>query len=353
MKGRGATLQPEARFESTHSAPLDDGWAGDGEAPAALHTEVTAEHPRRVLSRNQSPDVPFELSLNPYRGCEHGCAYCFARPAHAYVGLSPGLDFESRLFAKVGAAACLRRELARLSHRVTPVALGINTDAYQPVERDWGITREILEVLAETRHPVSIVTKSALVERDLDLLSAMAARGLVQVAVSVTTLQRSLSRRLEPRAAAPQRRLQTVERLTAAGVPVSLLVAPLIPVLTDAELERLLHAGARAGAVAAGYVLLRLPREVAPLFEDWLQTHEPLKAEHILQRLREAHGGKLYDATFGHRMRGAGPYAELLRQRFLLARRKAGLAARLPELDSRQFVPPSSGSATEAQLPLF
>lgn len=353
MKGRGATLQPKARFESIHSAPLDDGWAGDDEAPAALHTEVTAEHPRRVLSRNQSPDVPFELSLNPYRGCEHGCAYCFARPAHAYVGLSPGLDFESRLFAKVGAAACLRRELARPSHRVTPVALGINTDAYQPVERDWRITREILEVLAETRHPVSIVTKSALVERDLDLLSAMAARGLVQVAVSVTTLQRSLSRRLEPRAAAPQRRLQTVERLTAAGVPVSLLVAPLIPVLTDAELERLLHAGARAGAVAAGYVLLRLPREVAPLFEDWLQTHEPLKAEHILQRLREAHGGKLYDATFGHRMRGAGPYAELLRQRFRLARRKAGLAARLPELDSRQFAPPSSGSATEAQLPLF
>ncbi|WP_018937545.1 MULTISPECIES: PA0069 family radical SAM protein [unclassified Thioalkalivibrio] len=354
-KGRGATIDPHARFESTRHEPFDDGWVGDGEAPAPLRTEVTVEHPRSVLSWNQSPDVPFELSLNPYRGCEHGCAYCFARPAHAYVGLSPGLDFESRLFAKVGAADCLRRELARPSHRVTPLALGINTDAYQPIEREWRITRELLEVLAETGHPVSIVTKSALVERDLDLLGPMAERGLVQVAISVTTLDRGLSRPLEPRAAAPQRRLQTVERLTAAGVPVSLLVAPLIPVLTDGELEVLLDAGAAAGAVAAGYVLLRLPREVAPLFEDWLRTHHPLKAEHILQRLREAHGGKLYDSTFGHRMRGAGPYAELLRQRFRLARRRAGLAGRLVELDCNQFVPPArpQEARSEGQLDLF
>ncbi|WP_019593187.1 PA0069 family radical SAM protein [Thioalkalivibrio sp. ALM2T] len=354
-KGRGATIDPHARFESTRHEPFDDGWVGDGEAPAPLRTEVTVEHPRSVLSWNQSPDVPFELSLNPYRGCEHGCGYCFARPAHAYVGLSPGLDFESRLFAKLGAADCLRRELARPSHRVVPLALGINTDAYQPIEREWRITRELLEVLAETGHPVSIVTKSALVERDLDLLGPMAERGLVQVAISVTTLERGLSRHLEPRAAAPQRRLQTVERLTAAGVPVSLLVAPLIPVLTDGELEGLLDAGAAAGAVAAGYVLLRLPREVAPLFEDWLHTHHPLKAEHILQRLREAHGGKLYDSTFGHRMRGAGPYAELLRQRFRLARRRAGLAGRLVELDCNQFVPPARPQKTrsEGQLDLF
>lgn len=355
QRGRGATLDPDARFEPTRREAFDDGWEGDGESPPPLRTEVTIEHPRGVLSWNQSPDVPFELSLNPYRGCEHGCAYCFARPAHAYVGLSPGLDFESRLFAKVGAADCLRRELARDSHRVTPMALGINTDAYQPIEREWRITREILEVLAEARHPVSIVTKSALVERDLDLLGPMAERGLVQVAVSVTTLDRSLSRHLEPRAAAPQRRLQTIERLTAAGIPVSLLVAPLIPVLTDGELEALLDAGAAAGAIAAGYVLLRLPREVAPLFEDWLRTHHPLKSEHVLQRLREAHGGKLYDSTFGHRMRGAGPYAELLRQRFRLARRRAGLAGRLVELDGSQFQLPARPTKghNEGQLRLF
>ncbi|WP_026340832.1 PA0069 family radical SAM protein [Thioalkalivibrio sp. ALJT] len=355
LRGRGATMDPGARFEPTQSEPLDDGWAGDGEAPPVLRTEVTDEHPRTVLSWNRSPDVPFELSLNPYRGCEHGCAYCFARPAHAYMGLSPGLDFESRLFAKVGAAECLRRELARPSHRVAPVALGINTDAYQPIERERRITRAILEVLAETAHPVSIVTKSALVERDLDLLAPMAERGLAQVAISMTTLDRRLSRQLEPRAAAPARRLETVARLSEAGVPVSLLVAPLIPVLTDAELEVLLDAGAAAGAVAAGYVLLRLPREVAPLFEDWLRTYEPLKAEHVLQRLREAHGGRLYDSTFGHRMRGAGPYADLLRQRFRLARRRAGLEGHLVELDCSQFVPPVGGACggDSAQLDLF
>ncbi|WP_038054758.1 PA0069 family radical SAM protein [Thioalkalivibrio sp. ALJ1] len=355
VRGRGATINPDARFEPTRREAFDDGWAGDDDAPTPLRTEVTVEHPRNVLSWNQSPDVPFELSLNPYRGCEHGCSYCFARPAHAYVGLSPGLDFESRLFAKVGAADCLRRELTRTSHRVTPLALGINTDAYQPIEREWRITREILEVLAATRHPVSIVTKSALVERDLDLLAPMAERGLAQVAISVTTLDRGLSRHLEPRAAAPQRRLQTIERLTAAGVPVSLLVAPLIPVLTDGELETLLDAGAAAGAVGAGYVLLRLPREVAPVFEDWLRTHYPLKAEHILQRLREAHGGQLYDSTFGHRMRGGGPYAKVLRQRFRLARRRAGLAGRLVELDCTQFEPPidRANRRDDNQMDLF
>ncbi|WP_018864441.1 PA0069 family radical SAM protein [Thioalkalivibrio sp. ARh3] len=354
VRGRGATIQPLARFETTHREPFDDGWVGDDEEPRPLRTEVTPEHPRKVLSWNQSPDVPFELSLNPYRGCEHGCAYCFARPAHAYVGLSPGFDFESRLFAKVGAADCLRRELARPAHRVTPLALGINTDAYQPVEREWRITREVLEVLAEARHPVSIVTKSALVERDLDLLGPMAERGLVQVAISVTTLDRALSRHLEPRAAAPQRRLETMRRLSEAGVPVAVLVAPLIPVLTDGELESLLDAAREAGATSAGYVLLRLPREVAPLFEDWLRTHHPLKADHVLQRLREAHGGKLYDSSFGHRMVGAGPYATLLRQRFRLARRRAGLAGRLAELDTTHFRPPAAPEADRGpQMDLF
>ncbi len=354
-RGRGATGQPSARFEPLHREPVDDGWVGDDEPPTPLRTEVTVERPRTVLSWNQSPDVPFELSLNPYRGCEHGCSYCFARPAHAYVGLSPGLDFESRLFAKVGAADCLRRELARPGHRVTPVALGINTDAYQPVEREWRITRELLEILAEARHPVSIVTKSALVERDLDLLAPMAEQGLVQVALSVTTLDRSLSRRLEPRAAAPQRRLETMRRLSAAGVPVSMLVAPLIPVLTDGELETLLVAGAEAGARSADYVLLRLPREVAGLFEDWLRAWTPLKADHVLQRLREAHGGRLYDSTFGHRMRGAGPYADLLAQRFRLARRRAGLGGRLAELDITRFRAPAppDDRETSGQLALF
>ncbi|ADC71572.1 Radical SAM domain protein [Thioalkalivibrio sp. K90mix] len=354
VRGRGATIQPLARFETTHCEPFDDGWVGDDEEPRSLRTEVTPEHPRTVLSWNQSPDVPFELSLNPYRGCEHGCAYCFARPAHAYVGLSPGLDFESRLFAKVGAADCLRRELARPAHRVTPLALGINTDAYQPVEREWRITREVLEVLAEACHPVSIVTKSALVERDLDLLGPMAEQGLVQVAISVTTLDRVLSRHLEPRAAAPQRRLETMRRLSEAGVSVAVLVAPLIPVLTDGELESLLDAAREAGATSAGYVLLRLPREVAPLFEDWLRTHHPLKADHVLQRLREAHGGRLYDSTFGHRMVGTGPYAALLRQRFRLARRRAGLAGRLAELDTTRFHPPAAPKAErDPQLDLF
>jgi DNA repair photolyase len=317
-----------------------------------LRTRVTEERPRRVISRNDSPDVPFELSINPYRGCEHGCVYCFARPSHAYMGLSPGLDFETELFAKTGAAERLREELARPGHVPSPIALGINTDAYQPVERRLGITRELLEVLAETRHPVTIVTKSALVERDLDLLATMAQAGLAQVAVSITTLDRDLARRLEPRAAAPQRRLETMSRLSEAGVPVSLLMAPLIPVLTDGEVEGLLEAAAEAGAVAAGYVLLRLPLEVAPLFEDWLHTHVPLKAGHVLSRVRDTRGGQLYDARFGRRMVGEGAYAELLRQRFRLARRRTGLGERMPELDVSQFVPPRLPSK-DGQMDLF
>jgi DNA repair photolyase len=351
VQGRGATVRPAARYESTRVEPVDDGWAREEELPA-LRTTVTIEHPRRVISRNDSPDVPFELSVNPYRGCEHGCVYCFARPTHAYMGLSPGLDFETRLFAKAGAAGRLREELARPGYVCRPIALGINTDAYQPVERRLRITRGLLEVLHETRHPVTLVSKSALVERDLDLLAPMARDGLVQVAVSVTTLDRTLARRMEPRAAAPQRRLETIRILSGAGVPVTLLVAPLIPVLTDGELETLLDEAARAGAVSAGYVLLRLPLEVAELFEDWLRTHVPLKAEHVLARIRDSHGGRLYDARFGHRMTGDGPYAELLRQRFRLARRRAGLADRLPALDTGRFTPPRLPSRG-GQMDLF
>jgi DNA repair photolyase len=352
VHGRGATVQPAARYESTHSEPVDDGWGRDDADAPPIRTRVTLERPRRVISRNDSPDVPFERSINPYRGCEHGCVYCFARPTHAYMGLSPGLDFETQLFAKAGAAACLREELARPGYACRPIALGINTDAYQPVERRLRITRELLEVLRETRHPVTIVTKSCLVERDLDLLVPMAQAGLAQVAVSVTTLDRELARRMEPRAAAPQRRIETIRRLTGAGVPVSLLVAPLIPVLTDAETEDLLEAGAAAGAVAAGYVLLRLPREVAPIFEAWLRTHVPLRAGHVLSRLRDSHGGRLYDARFGKRMTGDGPYAQLLRQRFRLARRRAGLADRMPALDTGRFTPPREPSG-DGQMDLF
>jgi len=352
LRGRGATQRPAARYESTRSEPVDDGWYRDDEDLPPLRTHVTEERPRRVISENQSPDVPFELSINPYRGCEHGCVYCFARPTHAYMGLSPGLDFETELFAKTGAADRLVEELARPGYRCRPIALGINTDAYQPVERRLRITRDLLQVLHDARHPVTIVTKSALVERDLDLLVPMARAGLVQVAVSVTTLDRDLARTLEPRAAAPRRRLETIRVLSEAGVPVSLLVAPLIPVLTDTELESLLEAGARAGAVAAGYVLLRLPLEVAGLFEDWLHTHVPLKAEHVLSRLRDSHGGKLYDARFGQRMIGDGPYATLLRQRFRLARRRSGLDDRMRELDSSQFTPLPVPSA-DGQMDLF
>jgi DNA repair photolyase len=351
VRGRGATLRPAPRYESTRSEPVDDGWSRD-EEPAPLRTHVTEERPRRVISRNDSPDVPFDLSINPYRGCEHGCVYCFARPSHAYMGLSPGLDFETELFAKTGAAACLRAELARPGHVCRPIALGINTDAYQPVERRLRITRELLEVFYEAHHPVTIVTKSALVERDLDLLAPMARAGLAQVAVSLATLDRELARRMEPRAAAPQRRLETIRTLSEAGVPVSLLVAPLIPVLTDGEMEDILDAGARAGAMAAGYVLLRLPLEVAELFEGWLRTHVPLKAGHVLAMIRDSHGGRLYDARFGHRMTGDGPYATLLRQRFRLARRRAGLADRMPALDTSRFLAPRAPS-TCGQMDLF
>lgn len=292
------------------------------QAPA---TTVTTERARSIITRNHSPDVPFDQSLNPYRGCEHGCIYCFARPSHAYLDLSPGLEFETRLYAKANAAELLERELARPGYRCQPLVLGTNTDPYQPIERRHRITRQLLEVLWRHRHPVSLITKGNLILEDQELLARMAAENLVSVTVSLTSLDPTLKRSLEPRAASPAARLQVIEQLTAAGIPVGVLIAPVIPAVTDHELEALLQAAAGAGASSAGYVLLRLPREVAPLFREWLQTHLPLRAERVMSLLRQARGGQDYDSRYGHRMRGQGPYAELLAQRFRAACRRSGL----------------------------
>jgi DNA repair photolyase len=292
--------------------------------------------------------VPFDRSINPYRGCEHGCAYCFARPSHAYLGLSPGLDFETRLYYKPDAPQRLRDELSARRYRPAPIALGINTDAYQPVERKLRLTRGILEVLHETRHPVSIVTKSSLIERDADILADMAAHGLAQVALSVTTLKADLARVLEPRATSPRRRLQTVARLAEAGIPVSVLAAPLIPMLNDEELEAVLTAARDAGTSDAGYVLLRLPLELKELFGEWLETHAPLKARRVMQRIYDTCGGKAYDSTFGVRMAGSGEYASLLQQRYRLAMKKLAFPG-LPPFNIAAFRPPLSGG----QMDLF
>ena len=348
-KGRGATGNPDNRFEACSYEAIDDGWGSLDEPPAPLRTILQKDTARSLINYNDSPDVGFDRSINPYRGCEHGCVYCFARPTHAYLGLSPGLDFESRLFYKADAVELLRRELARPRYRCAPLALGINTDAYQPLERRLGVTRRILEVLTECRHPLTIVTKSALIERDLDLLTELAQQDLVQVLFSITTLKREIARTLEPRAAAPERRLQALRRLSEAGVPTGVMVAPLIPVLTDAELEAILGQARAAGAREAGYVLVRLPHEVKELFKDWLTTHTPLKAEHVMQRIRDCRGGREYDARFGTRMRGEGVFADLLRQRFRKAYRDLGFEG-LPPLNSESFRAPGPA---RPQMELF
>lgn len=325
-------------------------------------TELFIDRARRVITYNQSPDVPFDRSINPYRGCEHGCAYCFARPSHSWLDLSPGLDFETKLFWKPDAATLLRRELAAPAYRCAPIALGVNTDAWQPIERRTQLTRQLLEVLLEARHPLSVITKSALIERDLDLLGALAERSLVNVMVSITTLDDELARRLEPRAPRPQRRLQTVRRLHAAGIPVGVLCAPLIPALNDHELEAVVHAAHAAGARSAGYVVLRLPYELKELFDDWLARHAPGRQRHVLSLLASLRDGRANDPRFGHRMRGSGPLAELYRQRMRLLQSRLGLQARLDALDCSQFRPPRLDSAATqaappraagAQLPLF
>jgi len=314
-RGRGALSNAQGRFEAHGRDAAHDGWDIPEDLPP-LRTEVRTEIARSLITYNRSPDLPFDRSINPYRGCEHGCVYCFARPSHAYLGLSPGLDFETRLIARPNMAEVLCAELGRKTYKMAPLSIGTNTDPYQPVEQDYGIMRACLGVLAGCSHPVAIITKGALIERDLDILSDMAQRGLVRVGISVTTLDADLSRRMEPRAPAPKRRLQIIERLSQAGVPVRIMASPMVPGLTDPELEAILAAGKAAGAEAASWIMLRLPREVAPLWRGWLAEHYPDRTERVMSKLREMHGGQDYDARWGHRMRGTGPYAALMAQRF-------------------------------------
>jgi len=351
VKGRGAPSNPEGRFETETRTAEDDGWhPASAEPLPALRTVVAPEHARSIISRNDSPDIPFDYSLNPYRGCEHGCSYCYARPTHAYVGLSPGLDFETRLFAKVNAAEVLRRELAAPRYVCKSIAIGASTDAYQPIEREQRITRSVIEVLAETDHPFSVVTKNALIERDIDLMAPMAKKRLVRTFISVTNLDPSLSRRLEPRAAAPFRRIEAIRRLPAAGIPAGVIVAPLAPFVHDRVLEVILERAAEAGATEAGYVLLRLPHEVAPLFREWLATHLPLAADHVMSLVRQMRGGKDYESGFGVRQTGRGNFAALIERRFQVAVARLGLDRRHHEpLDTSRFRPPRTGP----QLQLF
>ncbi|HEX6980090.1 MAG TPA: PA0069 family radical SAM protein [Alphaproteobacteria bacterium] len=343
-KGRGAIGNPDGRFEPHVRVAIDDGWAPADDDLPPLRTTVTTDAARTIITRNDSPDVPFEQSVNPYRGCEHGCIYCYARPSHGYLGLSTGLDFETQLFAKPNAASLLAAALRKPGYRVSPIALGTNTDPYQPIERAMRITRSILEVLAAFEHPVSIVTKSALVLRDLDILAPMAEKRLARVFISVTTLDRDLARKMEPRAATPARRIEAIRTLAAAGVPVGVMVAPIIPVLNDREMESILAAAHDAGATSAAYVLLRLPFEIKDLFTEWLETHAPLKAKHVLSLVRDVRGGRLNDPNFGTRMRGDGPYAELIAKRFRLACTRLGLGGRDWSFDTTRFrVPPAPG----------
>ncbi len=346
-KGRGAASNPEGRFESIRHQAEDDGWQSallDEDAPRP-RTEVTEERARSVISRNDSPDIAFDQALNPYRGCEHGCIYCFARPSHSYLNLSPGLDFETKLRAKTNLAEVLRADLAKPGYQVSPINIGSNTDPYQPIEKKWRLTRAALEVLAECHHPCTIVTKNALVERDLDLLAPMARERLVQVFVSVNSLDNQLAARLEPRASAPHRRLQAIARLAEAGVPVGVLVAPIIPALNDKDLEAVLERAHAAGARCAGYTTLRLPWELKALFREWLALHAPQRAEHVMSLVQQMNGGRDYDADFRTRMRGQGVFAELLRKRFELACRRHGFGrARELSLDTTRFVPPRKAS---------
>jgi DNA repair photolyase len=351
-KGRGTLSNAVGRFEGYDRILIDDGWGSADEDPPPLETQLTEDTTRTIIARNKSPDIPFDRSINPYRGCEHGCVYCFARPTHAYLGLSPGLDFESRLFYKPNAAELLVKELSAPSYRCQPMALGTNTDPYQPIERAFEVTRRILEVLRDFNHPVSIVTKGALVQRDVDILGPMAEKRLSQVAISVTTLDRALARKMEPRAATPEKRLEAIRVLAEAGIPVGVMPAPMIPGLNDHELEAIMEAARAAGATMAGYVVLRLPLEIKDLFAEWLEAQVPLRAKHVLALVREIRHGRMNSAQFGERMRGDGPYADLIRQRFKLALRRFGYqeGRRLVGLDTSLFRrPPQKGD----QLALF
>jgi DNA repair photolyase len=349
LRGRGAVSNRESRFladgRETDLAYLDA--LRDDLPDAAIPTETTLVEAKSIISRNDSPDIGFDRSINPFLGCEHGCIYCFARPTHAYLGLSPGLDFETKLTAKTNAAALLRKELSARNYQPRLIALGANTDPYQPVEKELGITRAVLEVLAEFNHPVAITTKSALVVRDIDLLGPMAARGLVRVAMSIGTIDAGIARAMEPRANTPARRLQAIAKLASAGVPTSVIVAPIVPALTDAHLEQVIERAAHAGADSAHYVLLRLPLEVRDLFVEWLQAHYPLRAKHVMSLVNQMRGGKDYDATFGTRMKGTGLFADLIAKRFRLACARHGLDRPRTPLTTALFaVPQASGQAS-------
>ena len=349
LRGRGAVTNKTGRFEKEARAAVDDGWGALGEIEA-LRTEIHTERPRAIITRNDSPDISFDRSINPYRGCEHGCIYCFARPTHAYMGLSPGLDFETKLFVKDGAAQLLQRELSAPGYQPRTIAIGTNTDPYQPIERTYRTMRSILEVLSAANHPVGIVTKSALVQRDIDILGPMAERGLAKVALSVTTLDPALARKMEPRAASPEKRLETIERLAEAGIPVGVMVAPVIPAINDEEIETILTRAHARGAREAGYIALRLPHEARELFAEWLMQHYPGKARHVLSLVRDMREGKLYDATFGKRMSGTGPYAWMIGRRFEIAVEKIGFAKTRTRLRIDLFRPPAGQGQ---QLSLF
>ncbi len=324
------------RFETQSREAIDDGWAPD-EDPPLLETDVSVERPQTILARNTSPDIGFDRSINPYRGCEHGCIYCFARPSHGYLGMSFGLDFETKLIARPDAPAVLERQLRARGYRPAPIALGTNTDPYQPIERDWRVMRGILEVLQRFRHPLTIATKGTMVERDIDILSEMGAAGLACVGISITTLDAALARRMEPRAPAPARRLRAIERLSRTGIDARVMVSPVVPGLTDPEIETILRSACDAGAVAASWVMLRLPFEVSGLFEGWLERHAPDRKAKVLARIREMHRGALYASDWGHRMRGEGVFAELIAKRFDLARARLHLVDALPPLRADQF----------------
>ncbi len=348
-KGRGAITNHAGRFEPYATVAIDDGWPRNEREPP-VRTEVAVERPRSVITRNTSPDISFDRSINPYRGCEHGCIYCFARPSHAWLGLSPGLDFETRLIARPAAPEVLTRELARKSYRPAVIAIGTNTDPYQPIEGRLRVMRGVLDVLAEHRHPVGIVTKGTLIERDLDLLGEMAGKGLAHVGISVTTLDPDIARAMEPRVPHPERRLEAIRWLADAGVPVRVMVSPVVPALTDHETEGILAAAREAGATAASAILLRLPREVSPLFREWLAAHFPDRSSRVMGRVRELHGGRDYDPEWGKRLTGEGLYADIFRQRFEVAKRRLGYADDLPPLRTDLFrVPPKAGD----QLELF
>jgi len=352
-KGRGAGYNPANRFRRDAREAFDDGWAAapaeDEELPP-IRTTVSIQQARTIISRNDSPDIPFNQSINPYQGCEHGCIYCYARPSHAYLDLSPGLDFETKLFAKPNAAQLLRAELSRPGYRCEPIALGTNTDPYQPIEREWKITRGIIGILAQCEHPLTITTKGVLVERDIDLLAPMAAKRLVRAYISIAMLDPELARKLDPRAPAPKRRLQMIKALADAGIPVGVSVAPVIPQLTDRDLESILEAAAASGARWATWIMLRLPREVSELFRDWLAQHYPLRAAHVMSIVQQVRGGRDNDPAFGSRMRGEGQFSELIAQRFAVACKRLGLNADRTPLDTTRFRPPRRESAGQLEL---